>query len=163
MKFARTASARSSRSSSSARSCSRLPPRASAARSHTRSSRGASVRVSLASMRADLHRHLDGSLRRATLDELGASDGIDVPRDLTFTPGMGLEAALARFALTLSMLRTPERVRRIASEICEDAAADGVDVLEIRFAPQLHEAPIEAIVDAAIEGCAGRATVILCG
>ena len=36
--------------------------------------------------------------------------------------------------------------------------------LEIRFAPQLHRgASIEAIVDAAVEGAAGRAGIILCG
>ena len=58
---------------------------------------------------------------------------------------------------------SPE-VRRIAGEICEDAAAEGVTTLEIRFAPQLHQgAPIEAIVEAAVEGAAGRAGIILCG
>lgn len=87
-----------------------------------------------------------------------------MPTDLTFSPGMGLAAALARFELTLSLLKTPDRVRRVASEICEDAIADGVDVLEIRFAPQLHVgAPIEAIVDAAVEGANGRAGIVLCG
>jgi adenosine deaminase len=114
--------------------------------------------------RADLHRHLDGSLRPATLAELAARAGRDVPANLVFTPGMGLAAALARFELTLSVMRTPDAVERIAAETCEDAAADGVVDLEIRFAPQLHVgAPIEAIVDAAIEGCAGRAGIILCG
>src|SRR5262245_63139129 len=77
---------------------------------------------------------------------------------------MTLEDALSRFAVTLSVLQTPDAVRRVASEICEDAAAEGVSTLEIRFAPQLHHgAPIEAIVDAAIEGAAGRAGLILCG
>lgn len=114
--------------------------------------------------RADLHRHLDGSLRPSTLAELAARDGRDVPHDLVFSPGMGLGAALARFELTLALLRTPDRVRRIASEICEDAAADGVAELEIRFAPQLHVgASVEAIVDAAVEGCDGRAGILLCG
>lgn len=112
----------------------------------------------------DLHRHLDGSLRRATLEELAARDGVALPDDLAFAPGMGLEEALARFALTLSLLKTPARVRRVAAEICEDAAADGVTTLEIRFAPQLHEgAPIEAIVEAALDGIAGRAGLIVCG
>ena len=31
---------------------------------------------------ADVHRHLDGSLRRATLDELAARAGVPVPIDL---------------------------------------------------------------------------------
>ena len=113
----------------------------------------------------DLHRHLDGSLRPSTLAELAARAGKTVPHDLRFVPGMGLEAALSRFAFTLSLLQQPAEVTRIAREICEDAASGGVTTLEIRFAPQLHKgAPLEAIVDAALEGIAGRrAGLILCG
>lgn len=113
---------------------------------------------------ADLHRHLDGSLRPSTVEELAARAGVEVPPDLTFSAGMGLEAALSRFAFTLSLLQEPEAVRRIASEMCEDAAAEGVTTLEIRFAPQLHRGTeIEAIVDAAVEGASGRAGIVLCG
>jgi len=79
---------------------------------------------------------------------------------------MGLQQALAKFAFTLSLLQVPSSVRRVASEMCEDARADGVDALEIRFAPQLHVragAALEEIVDAALEGAAGRAGILLCG
>lgn len=123
---------------------------------------------------AELHLHLDGSLRPETVADLAAPLGLAVPPDLGFRPGMGLEAALSKFAFTLSLLQTPRAVRRVASEICEDAARDGVERLEIRFAPQLHREapveagvgtppPIEAIVDAAVEGAAGRAGILLCG
>ena len=115
-------------------------------------------------MYADLHRHLDGSLRPATVQELAADLGLTVPSDLGFTPGMGLAEALAQFAFTLSLLRTPEAVSRVAAEICEDAAAEGVSTLEIRFAPQLHTGASAAeIIDAALAGIAGRAGLILCG
>lgn len=110
----------------------------------------------------DLHRHLDGSLRPTTVVELAAARGLAVPPDLAFVPGMGLDAALSRFAFTLSLLDTPEAVRRVAGEICEDAAMDGVSTLEVRFAPQLHGGSTEALVDAAVEGLAGRAGLILC-
>src|SRR6185369_6374685 len=113
---------------------------------------------------ADLHRHLDGSLRPSTIAELAREAGVRVPDDLAFSPGMGLDAALSRFAFTLSLLQSPAAVKRVAAEICEDAAAEGVTTLEIRFAPQLHRgAGIEAIVEAAITGIAGRAGLILCG
>ena len=113
---------------------------------------------------ADLHRHLDGSVRPSTLEELAAQHGQVVPGDLKFFKGMGLDAALATFAFTVGLLQRPQTVRRVAAEICEDALADGVDALEIRFAPQLHQgAPIAEIVDAALEGIAGRAGLILCG
>ena len=113
---------------------------------------------------ADLHRHLDGSLRPATVVELAAAAGVAVPADLPFRRGMGLEAALARFRFTLSLLQQPAAVRRVAGEICADAAGEGVTTLEIRFAPQLHRgAPPEVIVNAALEGVAGRAGLVLCG
>ncbi len=112
---------------------------------------------------SDLHRHLDGSLRRETLRALAAERGQEVPPDLTFFPGMGLEAALARFAFTLSCLDTLDAVRRVAAELCEDAQKHGVETLEIRFAPQLHGPPVPQVVDAVLDGLAGRAGLILCG
>ena len=113
---------------------------------------------------ADLHRHLDGSLREATLRELAASLGVDVPERFRFWPGMGLAAALRCFELSLAVMQSPTAVRRVAAEVCEDAAREGVTTLELRFAPQLHEgASAEAIVEAAAEGVAGRAGLILCG
>src|SRR5438132_5277055 len=77
---------------------------------------------------------------------------------------MGLAAALSRFEFILGLIQHPVEVRRVAAEICEDAIAEGVTALEIRFAPQLHRAaPAEAVVDAALEGAAGRAGLLLCG
>lgn len=112
----------------------------------------------------DLHRHLDGSLRPATLEALAAEQGLRVDTGLRFRPGMGLELALACFRTTLAVLQRPEAVQRVAAEMCEDAAAEGLSGLEIRFAPQLHRgASPEAIVDAALEGAQGRATFVLCG
>jgi len=112
---------------------------------------------------ADLHRHLDGSLRLETVAELAARLGVPIPQPLQFTPGMGLDAALARFGFTLSLLQEPAEVRRVAREMCEDAAAAGVTTLEVRFAPQLHRgAAIPEIIDAALEGLADRAGLILC-
>lgn len=113
---------------------------------------------------AELHRHLDGSLRPETLDALADAAGVTVPADLGFRAGMGLHEALAQFEVTLSVLQTPDAVRRVAAEMCEDAADEGITTLEIRFAPQLHRgAPQEAIVDAAVDGAAGRAGILLCG
>lgn len=115
----------------------------------------------------DLHRHLDGSLRLSTLYALAEETGVRLPEDpaaIRFFAGMGLNEALDRFDWTLSVLQTTKAVKQVASEICEDAAADGVSTLELRFAPQLHGgAPMEAIVDAAIEGIDNRAGIIFCG
>lgn len=111
----------------------------------------------------DLHRHLDGSIRPNTVTQLAQAMGLSVPKDLLFFPGMGLQAALSRFAFTVQLLQHPDAVARVAAEMCEDAAADGVGTLEIRFAPHLHRgAPIADIVDAALAGINGRAGLILC-
>src|SRR5512143_122606 len=113
---------------------------------------------------ADLHRHLDGSLRESTLRELAARLSIDVPAQFRFRPGMGLAAALRCFDLSLALLQEPAAVRRVAAEICDDAEREGVTTLELRFAPQLHQgATAAAIVEAAAEGVQGRAGLVLCG
>lgn len=113
---------------------------------------------------ADLHRHLDGSIRRSTLDELARRANRPLPANLGPERNASLDAALEKFDVVLSYLQEPEHVRRVASEICEDATADGVSTLEIRFAPQLHRGgPLEEVVEAALEGVNGRAGLILCG
>lgn len=114
-------------------------------------------------MYPDLHRHLDGSLRPGTVADLAARRGLAVPPDLPFHAGMGLDAALARFAFTVSLLRDVDAVCRVASEIADDAAREGVSTLEVRFAPQIHGPPVPEVVDAALEGLAGRAGLVLCG
>lgn len=111
----------------------------------------------------DVHRHLDGSMRWTTLRDLARRTGQTVPEGLRFTPGMGLHEALARFQFTLSCLQTAEAVHRVADEMCVDAAAEGVECLEIRFAPQLHGGRIQDVVEAALTGISGRAGLILCG
>ena len=111
----------------------------------------------------DLHRHLDGSLRPETAYELAAALGVEAPAELLFRPRMGLDEALTRFSFTLALLQRPAAIARVAAEICEDARADGVTTLELRFAPHLHRgAPLADVVDAALEGAAGRAGLLLC-
>jgi adenosine deaminase len=115
----------------------------------------------------DLHRHLDGSLRDTTVVELAAAAGVALPAEpLRFRPGMGLPAALACFEVTLALLQEAAALRRVAAEIAEDAAAEGVTTLEVRFAPQLHRRrglALEAVLDAVLEGLGGRAGLLLCG
>jgi adenosine deaminase len=64
---------------------------------------------------ADLHRHLDGSLRPTTLRALAARAGVAVPEDVRFHPGIGLAGALSRFALTVAVLQELDAIRRVAN------------------------------------------------
>jgi adenosine deaminase len=113
---------------------------------------------------ADLHRHLDGSIRPSTLWELARRANRVPPPDLQAPRPESLRAFLRRFDFVLSLLQGPAEVGRVAAEICEDAFAEGVSTLEVRLSPQLHRgAAPEAIVEAALEGVNGRAGLILCG
>jgi adenosine deaminase len=95
--------------------------------------------------KAELHLHLDGSLRPATVEELARDLGLvarDAPagaamRRVRVTSRAGLAAALAGFELLLPLLRDRDRLARVTRELVEDLAADGVVYAELRFCPRL--------------------------
>jgi adenosine deaminase len=97
--------------------------------------------------KTDLHVHLDGSLRPATLLELGREQGITLPFATTgeVAAHMRERAApdltryLEVFDLTLSVLQTREALQRAAFELAEDAARENVWYMEVRFSPILHD------------------------
>jgi len=95
--------------------------------------------------KAELHVHLDGSLRPATMLDLGRAAGFSLPaaepralrEHMRVDDARNLEDYLARFELTIALLQTPEAIERVAYEMCEDAARDGVWYLEVRYCPLL--------------------------
>jgi adenosine deaminase len=113
--------------------------------------------------KADLHVHLDGSLRAETMLELAAAYGVPLPvddaralRDYMYVrDARDLVDYLDRFAITLSIMQTAESLERIAFELAEDAAAENVRYMEVRFCPALNArealTPHDA-VDATLKG-----------
>ena len=96
--------------------------------------------------KTDLHVHLDGSLRPETIWELAQADDVELPADSAdgirrwFTqdlPERDLVGYLSRFDVTTSVMQTPEALERIAFELVEDAAAENVWYMEVRYAPIL--------------------------
>ena len=94
--------------------------------------------------KVELHRHVEGALRYATMKEWVLADGLqsaDAPetqlRDfiLIDKPVDGLKVFLEKFGLIHRVLSTPERIRRMAFEACEDAWREGVRLLELRYSP----------------------------
>ncbi len=130
--------------------------------------------------KTELHCHLDGCVRPTTLLELAAEYKQPMPADdaealaryMLVDDAENLEDYLARFSVTLSVMQTPESLERIAYELAEDAAREGVRYLETRYAPILNvrggmsleesvEAPLRGLARAQQEyGITGR--VIVC-
>jgi len=97
--------------------------------------------------KAELHCHLDGSLRVATIIDLAKQEQIELPsfdienlkRQLSIGENIGtLEEYITRFDITLSVMQTPSSLERTAYELAEDCHIDGIRYLELRYSPILH-------------------------
>ena len=115
--------------------------------------------------KAELHCHLDGSVRPATLLELGAEFGVPMPRGdaealrqyMLVSDVQNLEEYLERFTVTLSVLQQEAALERVAYELADDAAAEGVRYIEVRYAPVLNireGLSLGAAVEAPLRGLA---------
>ena len=84
--------------------------------------------------KAELHCHLDGALRPATAAELaGRPVKIVAPASCA-----SLAEFISYFDDAISVLQTEANLERCARELAEDSAAEGIDYLEVRWAPRLH-------------------------
>jgi adenosine deaminase len=113
-----------------------------------------------------LHDHLDGGLRPATIVELAAQVGHELPAGEA--EGLGrwfresadsgsLERYLETFAHTVAVMQEADAIRRVARECVEDLAGDGVVYAEVRYAPEQHlegGLSLDAVVEAVRQGFA---------
>jgi len=114
--------------------------------------------------KADLHCHLDGSLRLDTLMVLAKEQGIglgsDLPEELKRQLRLGMPCEnladyLRVFATTLSVLQDTASLERTAFELAEDAHQENIRHLEVRYSPALHTERglrMEEAVEAVLRG-----------
>ena len=117
----------------------------------------------------DLHRHLDGSVRLSTMLDLARQHGIKLPGDTVETLRPHVEitgvlpdllAFLRRLDWMIAVLADYDACRRVARENVEDALAEGIDYIELRFSPYFMSRPhrldpakvVEAVVAGVEEG-----------
>ena len=132
--------------------------------------------------KAELHCHLDGSLRVKSIIQLAQNQNIDLPskniNDLSKILSVGsnsisLKDYINKFNVTLSVLQTPESLERVAFELAMDCSLDGVKYLEVRYSPILHinkDMKIPDTIDAVKKGldkasneCGIITGIIICG
>ncbi|MBW4721520.1 hypothetical protein KZQ38_30465 [Saccharothrix sp. SC076] len=113
---------------------------------------GVGTRSLLELPKAHLHLHLDGSLRRSTVEEIARREGREIPRPTGY-------GSFAHFTATITAaaacLRDEADVRRAVREIVEDARAAGVVWLELSVWPGLfrgrlgdYRAAVTAVLEA---------------
>ncbi|MEH1166595.1 adenosine deaminase [Micromonospora sp. CPCC 205539] len=126
--------------------------------------------------KALLHDHLDGGLRPATIVELAAEVGHELPTSDPDALGRwfveaadsgSLERYLETFAHTVAVMQTAPALRRVARECALDLAADGVVYAEVRFAPEQHleqDLTLDEVVESVLAGFAeGTAQAVEAG
>ena len=115
--------------------------------------------------KAELHVHLDGSLRPETMIDLAGKARVVLPsydpdslrRFMLVDDAADLQDYLDRFDLTIPLLQTPEAVERVAYEMVEDAARDNVRYLEVRYCPHLSQRQgmtLDEVMQAELRGLA---------
>ena len=114
--------------------------------------------------KAELHCHLDGSMRVATILDLAREQNIELPYDSEAELANflqvddnceSLEDYLKAFPVVNKVLQTEAALERAAYELAEDVAGENVRLLEVRFSPVLHTEKgltLEEVLSAVLRG-----------
>lgn len=91
----------------------------------------------------ELHCHLDACVRLETAADIGRELGLSLPArldDALVAPEVceSLFDYIRRLDLALEVMQRAPDLSRIARELVEDCARDGVVYVEVRFAPLIH-------------------------
>ena len=102
--------------------------------------------------KAELHLHLEGAIRASTAEELADRYGMPAPRTGSFRD---LSEFVVAYEAARDLVGDLDDLRRIARELVEDAAAQGVVWSEVHVIPPTYAArlgPDEAVLEAVLDG-----------
>ena len=113
----------------------------------------------------DLHHHLDGSVRLETILDIGLTHGLPLPATTleglrpyvqVSVPKPGVMAFIEKFEWMTGILVDYDACRRVAYEVVEDAAKEGIDYIELRYSPwfmaQAHALAVQGVIEAVTDG-----------
>jgi adenosine deaminase len=91
--------------------------------------------------KAELHIHLEGSMRVRTIRELAERRGVAPPSALGADDVWrfdGPEHFIDQYGDVCNVLQEPDEFRRVGVELCEDLAAQGVRYTRVAWATGSH-------------------------
>jgi len=110
--------------------------------------------------KVELHRHLEGTLRLATMLDIAQQHGITIPADVLRLSTLvqmqeeekySFQTFLSKFNTLRLFYRSPDVIHRITREAIEDAAKDNVKYMELRFTPvalsRAERFPLHDVID----------------
>ena len=111
--------------------------------------------------KAELHCHLEGAIRTATIIDIAREHGLELPaydvaglhpRVTVFDQLKDLGSVLEAFGIAQKSIASPAVVERIANELFEDAGQQNIKLLEVRFSPDWAFSGHRVNWDDALEG-----------
>ena len=111
--------------------------------------------------KAELHCHLEGAIRTATIIDIAREHGLDLPaydvpglnpRVKVFDQLKDLGTVLQAFGIAQKSITSPAVVERIADELFEDTGLQNIKLLEVRFSPDWAFSGHRVHWDEALEG-----------
>jgi len=114
--------------------------------------------------KVELHRHLEGSLRLATMLDIARQHGVTVPVSMLNLSGLvqvqdqdpqTFTNFLDKFKTLRLFYKSPDVIHRVTAEAVEDAARDNIRYLELRFTPvalsRAESFPLNDVMDWVVE------------
>jgi len=109
--------------------------------------------------KVDLHRHLEGALRLETMMDIAREHSITLPVEPHLRSLVQMQSEepftfgnfLSKFQTLRLFYRSPEVITRVTREAIQDAAADNIVYLELRFTPvalsRAEDFPLAEVMD----------------